>query len=194
MIEAAGAALGMTDKVPNLLGTGGFESRVLAVWNYMQAEGLVGDGKPDATLTQRVWQSVYETINKGLVGRVPGVKAFQPFDPNSYIKDQLVTLIQTRAEQLYGPRAGWTPDVQDQVKAAIAALQTDPRKNDLANWAQQQWATYSLIGSGMSGIVPVRTRSAARGMPGGAGRLRTRRTEPRATRVASRSWVSIRLQ
>jgi hypothetical protein len=166
MMEAAAAVVGMTDNVPNLLGTGGFESRVLAVWNYWQANGLfghqIGDGKPDATLTQRVWQSVYETINKGLVGRVPGVKAFQPFEPSGYVQDQLVTLIQTRAEQLYGPRAGWTPDVQEQVKAAIAALQTDPRKNDLAHWAQQQWATYSLIGSGMGWIAPVRTRSAAR--------------------------------
>jgi cell wall-associated NlpC family hydrolase len=134
--SAALGALGLTQNVPNATGTKGIERFVIDMGNFLKGEGvdlaaIPGFGKyidndsltltiPSEEFTSYLMQAANNVLQRAGVA----FGDFQPFDRQANEEDQLFSIGQQIAIQLYGPdMESWTPEQVAELEAAVHQAQ-----------------------------------------------------------------------
>jgi len=135
-VSAALGALGLTQNVPNPTGTKGIERFVIDMGNFLKGEGvdlesIPGFGKfiDNDSLTLTIPSEEFTAYLIGAANTMlerAGVSFgdFQPFDRQANEEDQLFSIGQQIAMQLYGPDIEkWTPEQVAELAAAVHQAQ-----------------------------------------------------------------------
>jgi hypothetical protein len=156
-ISAALGVMGMSDFTPSITGTRSMEQWVQNLANYLETRGVVPESIPllgqllndGKMMTEGAWSNQMTEFFIGYwndklqdIGVINS--DFQPFDRASNEADQLSSWVQQVAVERWGERDTWTDAELAEYDAALDAVLAGSNDNDLAQEAQERWASEGM--------------------------------------------------
>lgn len=153
IVEGAAAAIGMTDKVPDLTGTYSVRNALRAGFDWGNAHGLdflPGGDSPSADFIRTVEVKIYSTINNALRSVGIPVGVYEPFNQRASQVVQIRSRIGQLAIEQYGPPNTWTDTERQTVADAMIRADSGASGNPLS---EQAWRDYTdaQVGTRLTG-------------------------------------------
>jgi hypothetical protein len=160
MVQAAATALGWSEQVPNLTGTGAIQGYAKTVIDYARNHGLdMGAWGPGVSsdpiegATRKLFETVSELSAES--GLIPFAKKLPFFDKEGIEQTQVLDVLKVQMEGEYGiPFDRFNEEQRKEFLDAQVAIQTGAQNNERANAALADWSEGKTVGKTIGLVTP----------------------------------------